>query len=449
MRVIGELRRLLALPGFRKLFLVRLISQCSDGMFQVGLATLLFFSPESMGTAREIAAGFVVMLAPFTIVGPFAGVLLDRWRRRSVLLWGNVIRAFVVIAMGLALWLLGSGIVVQILGLLALSINRFLLAGLSAGLPNVLATADDDGSDLLLTANSLVPTLGAGAAFVGGAIGFLFTLLHLGAFQDSAVLFAAALTMILASLATLRLGRSELGPTSFPTTKIRDDIATVARDLGAGARYLAARLTPGQALLATAAHRFLYGLVFIAAILMSRNILAVPGDTAAGLGNFAVIMGLIGAGGAIAVVITPILSRNMGSQTWVGLMFLLAALSQVLLAISATRLMVFASALLLGVAAQASKIAIDTIIQRDTIDAYRGRAFAFYDVIFNAAFVAAALLAAFIVPDNGWARRLFVGIAIAYVIVALAMLLKAARNPRELSGAGVPGFCDPAAQAAE
>jgi len=433
MGVVGELRLLLRLREFRKLFTVRLISQCADGMFQVGLATLLFFSPQSLGTAREVALGFVVMLAPFTIVGPFAGVLLDRWRRRSVLLWGNIIRAFITIAMAVSLYLLGGNIIVQILGLAALSINRFLLAGLSAGLPNALHSDAGDGSDLLLTANSLVPTLGAGAAFLGGGIGFLLTeIVPFPRWEDSLVLFTSALTMLLASLATTRITRNQLGPTVFPTTKLRDDIALVARDQLTGAKFLKARITPGQALLATAAHRFLYGIVFIAAILISRNILATPGDTAAGLGNFAIIMGLIGAGGAIAVVITPALCRRMAPQTWVALMFALNAISQLILAFYPNHLIVFTAALLLGIGSQASKIAIDTIVQRDTTDEFRGRAFAFYDVIFNAAFVGAAVIAAFLVPDEGWSRVLFVGTAVCCAIMAALIWRKAARQPAPL-----------------
>ena len=90
MHVVAELRRLLALTGFRRLFAVRLTSQAGDGMFQVGLATLFFFSPESAGTATGVAAAFAVLLLPFTVVGPWAGVLLDRWRRRQVLLVGNL-----------------------------------------------------------------------------------------------------------------------------------------------------------------------------------------------------------------------------------------------------------------------------------------------------------------------------------------------------------------------
>ena len=47
---------------------------------------------------------------------------------------------------------------------------------------------------------------------------------------------------------------------------------------------------------------------------------------------------------------------------------------------------------MLGVAAQGSKICVDTIVQESVDDAYRGRVFSFYDVIFNIAFVSAAAL---------------------------------------------------------
>jgi hypothetical protein len=82
-QVIRELRELLGLRDFRKLFAVRLVSQAGDGMFEVGLATLFFFSPENASTATGVAEAFAVLLLPFTVVGPWAGVLLDRSRLRS------------------------------------------------------------------------------------------------------------------------------------------------------------------------------------------------------------------------------------------------------------------------------------------------------------------------------------------------------------------------------
>jgi hypothetical protein len=432
-----DLRDLLRLPRFRRLFAVRLVSQAGDGMFQVGLASLLFFSPERAGTAAGVAGAFAIMLAPFTLVGPFAGVLLDRWRRRQVLAVGNAVRVVVTATMAtvmLTVGLDGGGeATVIVLGLVALSVNRFLLAALSAGLPRVV-----DGP-LLLTANALTPTLGAGALFVGGGIGFVLGLgIPPGGLHDAAALVCASVVFGLAALLTLRLGRDELGPDHPSREPLVAEVAAVAHGLADGARYLVARRTPGQGLLVMAAHRFLYGVVFIAAILISRNLLAAPGDTSAGLANFAMVIAMTGIGGAAAVLVTPVFSRRTGPQGWIVWMLLLAAASQLLLATVPSRTVVLVGAGLLGLAAQSAKIAVDTIVQRDTHDDYRGRAFAFYDVLYNAAFVGAAVLAAWVVPDDGWSRGLFVALAVAYVLVAAWLGLRGARVAADVPAVAGP-----------
>ncbi|GAA3816659.1 MFS transporter [Cellulomonas soli] len=433
MQVITELRTLLRLPDFRKLFAVRLVSQTGDGMFQVGLASLLFFSPESQGTAPAIAGAFAVMLAPFTIVGPFAGVLLDRWQRRQVLAWGNAVRVVLTLAMALLMLTGGVTVWISVLGLAALSVNRFLLAGLSAGLPRVV-----DGP-LLLTANSLTPTLGAGAAFLGGGIGVLLGMtLDPGRLKDSAALLCASFVFGTAALLALRMTRTLLGPEKPAEQAITNEIARVARGLAHGARYLVARRTPGQGLLVMAVHRFLYGVVFIAAILISRNLLSDPGDADAGLATFALVIGLTGVGGFFAVLLTPTLSRYTGSLAWITIMLLLAAASQVLLLTSPARAVVLAGATLLGLAAQGTKIAVDTIVQRDTEDAFRGRAFAFYDVLYNVAFVGAAALAAFTLPDEGWSRGVFGALAVAYLVTAAVLFRWGARTPAPVDLAPEP-----------
>ncbi|ACZ32359.1 major facilitator superfamily MFS_1 [Xylanimonas cellulosilytica DSM 15894] len=422
MDAIRQLRAMLRVPAFRRLFTVRLLSQAGDGAFQVGLATVLFFSPQNAGTAREVAGGFAIMFAPF-VVAPFVGVLLDRWRRRQVLLWANVARGVVTAAAAVAMFAGAGTWVVAAIGLLALSLNRFILSGLSAGLPNVLA------KDLLLTANSVVPTFGAGATFVGGGVGLLLGFLPAAAgVRDGAALVVSACLMLAAAAAALRLGSRQLGPLHAPEVPLRDDVAAVLGDLGRGARYLAARRTPGEGLLVMAAHRLLYGVVFIASILIARNLLS-PGDLNAGIATFAVIVGLTGVGGAAAVVVTPTIAPHTGPQVWVGLMLLFAAASQVALAVSYERWLVFLCAFLLGLAAQAAKIAVDTIVATDTHDEFRGRAFAFYDLLFNAAFTGAAVLAAFVVPDTGWSRQLFLVLAVAYVLVAVVFWVFGARTP--------------------
>ncbi|WP_449386061.1 MFS transporter [Cellulomonas soli] len=424
MQVITELRALLQLRDFRRLFTVRVVSQAGDGMFQVGLASLLLFSPESQGTAPAIAGAFAVMLAPFTIVGPFAGVLLDRWQRRQVLAWGNAVRALLTATMAVLMLTGGVSGWIAVLGLATLSVNRFLLAGLSAGLPRVV-----DGP-LLLTANSLTPTLGAGATFLGGGIGVVLgRMLEPGRLKDSAALLCAAVVFAMAALLALRMARTLLGPERPNEGAITHELAVVARGLGRGARYLVARRTPGQALLVMAVHRFLYGVVFLAAILISRNLLSDPGDADAGMATFALVLGLTGVGGAGAVVLTPTLSRYTGAQAWIALMLLLAAAGQVLLLTSPARAVVLTGATVLGLAAQGTKIAVDTIVQRDTDDAFRGRAFAFYDVLYNAAFVGAAALAAFTLPDEGWSRPVFASLGVAYVLTAAVLWRWGDRTP--------------------
>ena len=89
----ADLRALLRLPDFRRLLRVRLLSQLSDGVFQVALAAYVVFSPEKQATPGAVASAMAVLLLPYSLLGPFAGVLLDRWRRRQVLLYGNLLRA--------------------------------------------------------------------------------------------------------------------------------------------------------------------------------------------------------------------------------------------------------------------------------------------------------------------------------------------------------------------
>ena len=415
MRVLADLRSLAVHAGFRKLFAVRLVSQAGDGMFQIGLATLFFFSPQNMATASGVAAAFAVLLLPFTVVGPFAGPLLDRWRRRQVLLLGNALRVVLTLVLATLMATVGVGPPVYVLALVTLGVNRFLLSALSAGLPRVVPR------EQLLLANTLTPTLGAVSAVAGAVVGFVIGwLVPAGPVKDGVVLAVAAAVLAVAAALALRLGRDELGPEQRPgPAGLWRDVRTTAADMVLGARYLLARRTPGLALGVMAAHRFLYGLNFIALLLMSRNLFADPADTGAGLAVFATLTGLSFLGNGLAIVLTPLAHERVRPSVWVTVCLGVAAVSQALLVTSAALGVVVAAAVLMGLGVQGAKIAVDTIVQRDTDDAFRGRAFALYDVLYNAAFVGAAALAAVALPDTGWSPGVFAVLTGVYVVVAL------------------------------
>src|SRR3954447_5970186 len=89
-------RHLLLRGDFRRLLATRLLSQFGDGVFQAALAGTVLFNPQRAADPLDVAAGFAVLLLPYSLVGPFAGVWLDRWSRRQVLLRANVLRAGLV-----------------------------------------------------------------------------------------------------------------------------------------------------------------------------------------------------------------------------------------------------------------------------------------------------------------------------------------------------------------
>src|SRR3954453_5549391 len=88
----SDLRVVLHGRDFRRLFGTRLVSQFSDGIFQFAVGGYAFFNPEKQTTAAEIAAGLAVLLLPYSILGPFVGVFIDRCSRRQILVIAPFVR---------------------------------------------------------------------------------------------------------------------------------------------------------------------------------------------------------------------------------------------------------------------------------------------------------------------------------------------------------------------
>lgn len=436
MRLTDDLRDLATVRAFRTLLGVRLVSQTGDGMVQAGLATLFFFQPQNMTTASGVAAALVVMLLPFSVVGPFTGPFIDRWRRRQTLWWGNLARAGLIALTAVVLSAGGIGLPVYVLVLVALGINRFLLSVLSAGLPQII------DHERLLVANSIVPTLGGAATAVGAAIGFVLRLvLPAGHAQDVASLACAAVLYALAALVVTRLSPGELGPEQPDlTTGLGTALARTAGDLVDAVRYLRRRGTPGLALSTMALHRFVYGMELITMILTARNLLTSPENATTGLAIFGSLMGAMVAGHGLAVVLTPLAHERVAPSSWVVMCLLGGTLGQLVVVATHDQAAMTAGFLAFGIGVQGAKIAVDTIVQSDTADAYRGRAFSIYDVLFNTAECVAAGVAVLVLPDVGWSRPVQACLVLFVWVVAgwyAAGVRRLGDRPREV--AGLPG----------
>ena len=425
MSFVGDLRDVVRERDFRRLYGTRLVSQAADGAFQVALASLFFFAPERQTSAGAVAAAFATLLLPYSLIGPFAGVLLDRWRRRQVLVRANLLRA--VMMLGVAVLVLAEvgGVALYALVLACLSVNRFFLAGLSAALPHVVHRAE------LVMANSVSTTSGTIVAILGGAVGVALRLrLGEGRATDAGIIALAAAAYVASAGVAARMDRDLLGPdlSSEPPETARA-LRHVARGLLDGARHVLARRPAGFALVAIGGHRIGYGLSTIATILLCRNYFTAPSEVDAGIALLGAVFLASGIGIFLAAVLTPLVTLRLRKSTWMVACFAAAGVAESLFVGWLSVPLMLAGALVLGIAAQGAKICVDTIVQEAIEDAFRGRVFSFYDVLFNVAFVSAAALAVLVVPTDGYSPLLYGGIAAGYLATALTYRVASNRHP--------------------
>ena len=83
---------MLAERDFRRLFATRLVSQTGDGIVTAGIGTYVFFNASTFPSPAAGAAAFAVLYLPYSLIGPFAGVFIDRWSRRQILVWSALLR---------------------------------------------------------------------------------------------------------------------------------------------------------------------------------------------------------------------------------------------------------------------------------------------------------------------------------------------------------------------
>ncbi|MGW4898479.1 MFS transporter [Kitasatospora sp. NPDC004240] len=410
---------------FRRLLTARVLSQLSDGVFQVSLAAYVVFSPEKQSSPADIASVLAVMLLPFSVIGPFAGVLLDRWRRRQVLYFGNLAR----FGLGLvtAALLLAEAPTELFLGsaLLVTALNRFILAGLSAALPRVVA------QEQLVTANAISPTLGSVAAASGAGMGFLLhQVMDPGPRADAALVTVAALLYLSAALAAVRMDRDLLGPEHRKEhPALHRAIGQAARELGAAVRHLVRDCRPAvHALAAVTAARFCYGVLIVVVVMLSRYTFNDPSDASAGLVTLGQAVGLSAAGFFLAALISPWCTRRLGLAGWMTTCLVAPVVFVPALGLTFSLVPCLIAALLLGVVTQGTKICADTVVQESVEDDYRGRVFAIYDVLFNVAFVAAALVTALVLPLSGRSVAVVAGVSLVYALAAAAYARAARRG---------------------
>jgi MFS family permease len=424
--------------GFRRLLAARLTSGLADGWFQAGLAGSLLFNPERQASPLAIASGFAVLLLPYSVLGPYVGVLLDRWQRRNSLAVANFARALLVLPAAALVAAGDEGFTFALLALLVIAANRFFLAGVSASLPHVVP------DEKLVTANAVATTLGTVAYSLG--LGTALGLLHspfVGAdFRGYGVITVTASVGYLVSSLLLRtsFAPAALGPPA--THRGREPVVAalveVARGMVAGVRHLNRRPVAGYGLLVQAGHRALFGVLTLAALLMFSHEF-VDGSPVRSMSGVALLLAAGMAGVLTGAAVTPAATRRMPGWLWVSLTLGATAVAVFTVVPLFNAVLFMVPVFVLNVAAQSTKIMVDTAIQHECADAYRGRVFSVNDTAFNLTFVVGLFVAALTLPPGGQSVTAALAVSVGYAALAVGYAALARRVVRTPPVTPAPG----------
>ncbi|MFC8848521.1 MULTISPECIES: MFS transporter [unclassified Micromonospora] len=416
------------MPGFRRLLAVRLSGQFTDGMFQAALAGSVLFNPDRQATPTAVAFAAAVLVLPYSLVGPFAGVLLDRWSRRTVTVVTNLARAGLVPPIAAMIFLGSEGPLFFVSVLVVIGLGRLLLSGLSAATPHVvpdrrLVTANAVGG----TGGSVAYSLGLGCALL-----LLQTVFPAG---DSGYAGIALLTPVgylaCAALARFSFARDELGPDQALPYRpgLAGEAAAVVRGMADGVRHLGQARGAAYAMLAQAGFRLLFGVLALAMLLLYRNRFA--GEDLDGVPTQ---LGLVFAAGAfgvlVAAALTPPVTRRVGGWRWVAGLFAAVAVALPVFGLPFDPLLLILVVLVVNIAGHGTKIVVDTMVQHECADAFRGRVFAVNDTTFNLAYVLGMVAVSGFVPDDGRSPVLLGVAAAGYGCLAVGYAVVAARWAR-------------------
>jgi MFS family permease len=419
--LIGDLRIVLAERDFRKLFSTRLVSQTGDGVLTAGVGTYVFFNASTFPSPTAGAAAFAVLYLPYSLIGPFAGVFIDRWSRRQILVWSALIRAVFVVATAAVMAAGSRGVPLYIAVLAVLGVNRFFLSSLSAALPHVVA------EDKLVMANSVSPTVGGIMSSIGGILAFGLNTVTGDTERGAAVtVLVAGGCYVAAGLVATTMRKDLLGPdrTTWQPARLGEELARVAAGLLAGARYVLRQRQARAALGAIGGFGLLFGPVFLMAIILYRNYFY-PSHATTAASHVAVLAAASAVGYACAALVTPPATKRVSKQAWIALMLVLSAVVTGLLGETFNQIAYLAIGFLLYLAKQAMAISATTIIQEEVEDIYRGRVFSFYDMMGNVTYVAGAALFAVFMPANGKSPAIVAITAVGFALVAAAYWLSA------------------------
>ena len=407
-------RSVLSIPDFRRLVAGLLASQLGDWLYNVAL---LVYTYDKTHSATWVAAATMIRLIPLAVLGPFAGVIADRYERATVMVRSSVLQGLVMSGMTVVVAHEGPAIVV------------ILLAGL-----NTIA-----GAATRPAAMATMPTL-VGEAGLAPANALLNTVANIGIVAGPAL----GAVVLLTGKPVYAFGFNQLSflaaALAFAAIRTRSPGTNSAESPNAWGQFVdgmrAVKETPYVPVLTflTFVGAFTYGAQTVQLVVYAQHQLGLSAD------GYGYLLGASGAGGVIGATMSRRLASRSriavplicGCVTFTGSQLLFASTSLVLLAVSV--------ALLSGIGMVLSDVISETAISRAAPGDLMGRVFASYDGISVGGMVLGALVAAPVLRAAGTRLSLLIlgAAAVAGSLACLPMLTRLDRTTAGVIDALMP-----------
>jgi hypothetical protein len=396
---------------YRTLLASQFMGQGADGVAQAVFATVLVLDPLAEGSPGRILQIFALTLLPYSFISPFLGVFVDRWDRRRLLIGTNLARCGLLVAVPLWTGVLRGETPLLFGALVLLGLGRLFHTTKGAVIPVVLHEHH------LLAGNTVSSVGGTLSLLAGGGIGlWLAEVLTLNAALVGVGIVYGA------SAVAARGIRADLSHRQKDVHSIADAIVHTARELIEGLQAILVRPRASIALFSIFALRTFIMIVIIAVILLIKSSFG----SQAGAGALA--LGAAGAGAFFAALSTPHLGRWLSRAQLILLGFMISGAGIAALGGIATLPAIMTLMAIGGLGSFMTKVSVDSEVQEALPDAYRGRAFALYDILYNVASVTAGSVV--VLWQHASLRMLLVGAGVANLAVGGAIALA-------MRGAGV------------
>jgi MFS family permease len=343
--------------NYRLLWIGQIVSQLGDWFNSVAIYALLL---ELTGSATSVALMIIVQFLPMAVIGPVAGVVVDRMNRRRLMIGTDILRGMLILVLLVVQRADQVWLVYVVMGA-TVSLTAFFEPARTAVIPNVTSRAQ------LLTANALSSATWSAMLAIGAGAGGVVTALfgRNVAFLVNAVSFFASAVVI--------------ARTSFnadpPESKRPAGWAAITGigDLIEGIRYIRSDRHVAALMLVKAGWGIAGGVLLLMTV-MGQRLFPVGGSAAAGIGVLYAARG-IGAG------IGPIMARAwLGQQPdemrrAIAPSYVLVALFYLMLSWSTT--IGLASVAVIGAHAAGSVLWVfsTVLLQLSVPDRFRGRVF--------------------------------------------------------------------------